>query len=120
MKQHAVCLCEQDLNAPSVAKTLRAEGISVSHVGVHKLLEKYRETGTVARREVFGRPSKVTERVRELIEAQMCKDNETIAKELQKLLADSGFQLSVQTMLSCRSLLGWTRRGSSYCQLIGG
>ena len=100
-KQRAVCLHEQGLNALSFAKALQAESISDLSVGVHKLLEKYCETGTVVRREVSSRLSNVTERVLELNEAKMCKDDKTTAKELQKLPADSGFQLSVQRVLSC-------------------
>ena len=117
-KERAVYLHEQGFKAPFVAKALREEGISVSCVGIHKLLTKYQATGSVVRRDVSRRPSKVTETISELVEAQMRKDDETTAKELQKLLADNGFSLSLRTVLRCRSSLGWTYRGSSYCQLI--
>ena len=41
-----------------------------------------------------------------------------LATELHALLRGNGFPLSLRTVLRCRSSLGWTFRGSSYCQLI--
>ena len=48
----------------------------------------------------------------------MRKDDETTAVQLRALLLDKGYQLSLRTILRCRVSLGWTFRGSSYCQLI--
>ena len=48
----------------------------------------------------------------------MDKDDETTSVQLLKLLRDNGIQLSLVTILRCRSSLGWTFRGSAYCQLI--
>ena len=45
-------------------------------------------------------------------------DDESTAIQLQKLLVDKEHQLSLQTILRSRSKLGWTFRGSAYCQLI--
>ena len=35
-----------------------------------------------------------------------------------KVLQDNGQSVSESTVLQCRTMLGWTWRGSAYCQLI--
>ena len=118
MKQRIVFYFTRGLKAPSIAKALGREGINVSRVGIHKLLLKYQETGSVTRRAGSGRPRKVAEAIRRIVEEQMRKDDETTAVQLQKVLSDRGFQVSRRTILRCRTSLGWTYRGSAYCQLI--
>ena len=65
-----------------------------------------------------GRPSVITDEAKELIEAQMLRDDETTALQLHRYLTDRGFDISLRTVLCCRTSLGWTFRGSAYCQLI--
>lgn len=48
----------------------------------------------------------------------MRRDDETTAIQLQKLLVDKGHPLSLKTILASREMLGWTFRGSAYCQVI--
>ena len=48
----------------------------------------------------------------------MREDDETTAVQLFHLLKEEGHPLSLRTILRCRTSLGWTFRGSSYCQLI--
>ena len=48
----------------------------------------------------------------------MTEDDETTAIQLHQLLTRRGFTLSCRTVLRCRTDLGWTFRGSAYCQLI--
>ena len=45
-------------------------------------------------------------------------DDETTAVQLQRILAINGHPLSLKTILRSRTKLGWTFRGSAYCQLI--
>lgn len=103
---------------PTIQKLLRAEGIVVSRVGIWKFLRKYEATGTIARQEGGGRPSMFTAEVRLIVEEQMLKDDETTAYQLQKLLLQNGVNVSISTILRYRKALGWTFRGSAYCQLI--
>ena len=102
----------------TITKVLEEEGIKVSRFGVHKFLLTYRETGSVQRRPGSGRLSKVTMQVKELVEEQMQKDNETTAYQLHHLLVENGIEILLKTVLRCRTTLGWTFRGSAYCQLI--
>ena len=65
-----------------------------------------------------GRPTKITAEVQKIVEDQMRLDDETTAFQLHHLLVSKGHPLSLRTILRCRTQLGWTFRGSSYCQLI--
>lgn len=65
-----------------------------------------------------GRPTKITRAVLQIVEEQMQKDYETTAVQLQKILVDKGEPLSLKTILKSRETLGWTFRGSAYCQII--
>lgn len=90
----------------------------VTRQSVHRFLHVYRETGTIKRWEGSGRPSKLTPTVRDLVEQKMMEDDETTASQLHKYLMDNGILISLSTILRCRTSLGWTFRGSAYCQLI--
>ena len=48
----------------------------------------------------------------------MVHDDETTAFQIHKILSDRGYNISIWTILRCRKELGWTFRGSAYCQLI--
>ena len=104
--------------APTIAQKLQLENINVSRRGVTKFLKKYRETGSIGRRPGSGRGTKLTEEIRVIVEEQMQRDDETTAHQLHQLLIRRGYTISLRTILRCRTSLGWTFRGSSYCQLI--
>lgn len=92
--------------------------ISVSRYGVAKFLKVYQTTGTIERRPGSGRMSSITWKIKELVEGKMKEDDETTATQLHSMLADNGITISLRTVLRCRTTLGWTFRGSAYCQLI--
>ena len=46
----------------------------------------------------------------------MHKDDETTATQLHELLVNNGISISLRTILRCRKQVGWTFRGSAYCQ----
>ena len=48
----------------------------------------------------------------------MNKDDETTGCELQKLLSKDGITVCASTALRWRQQLGWTSKGTSYCQMI--
>ena len=45
-------------------------------------------------------------------------DDETTASQLHELLVSNGINISLRTVVRSREQLGWTFRGSAYCQLI--
>ena len=117
-KQRILGLSEQGHKAPTIARLLREEGIKISRVAVYKFLKKYRTTKTIRRSEGSGRPSKITAMAQSLVDEKMEANDETTATQLHQMLIEHGTLVSLQTILRCRSALGWTFRGSAYCQLI--
>ena len=53
-----------------------------------------------------------------LVEEQMQKDNETTALQLHHHLEKNSVSISLPTVLRSRQKLGWTFRGTHYCQMI--
>ena len=103
-KQRILGLSEQGHKAPTIARLLREEGIKISRVAVYKFLKKYR--------------TEITAMAQSLVDEKMEANDETTATQLHQMLIEHGTLVSLQTILRCRSALGWTFRGSAYCQLI--
>ena len=106
------------LKAYSIQLELKKEGLTVSRRGVAKLLDRYKTRGTTDRKKGSGRPSKLSGATKELIETQMQADDETTAIQIYRLLKQHDVSVSLSTILRSRKALGWTFRGSAYCQLI--
>lgn len=102
----------------SIIHLLTEEGLCVTRVGVWKFLKCYKRHQTIRRVPGSGRPSKITPQIKCLVDQRMAEDDETTAIQLQKMLRENGCQLSLKTILRSRASLGWTFRGSGYCQLI--
>ena len=117
-KQRILYYYERRFKPPTIKKKLEEEGLYASKVGIYKFLKKFLESGCITRSVGSGRPSKITMEVKRVVEAQMQKDDETTAHQLYGILAEEGYNISLRTVLRCRSSLGWTFRGSAYCQLI--
>ena len=52
------------------------------------------------------------------IESKLNEDDEITASQLKAMLAEKDCQVSVSAIKRARSRMGWTFRGSAYCQLI--
>ena len=117
-KQRILYFHAQGYKPPTIEKLLHEENLRCSRVGIYKFLKVYHATGSIARRPGSGRPSKITAEIMTIVEQQMRTDDETTAHQLHRLLNEKGFSISLRTVLRCRTTLGWTFRGSTYCQLI--
>ena len=117
-RQRIVFLWHDGFKALTIAKIVAKENLPATRQGIQKFLKKYTEIGTIGRKEGSGRKAKITAEVRRLVDEKMMEDDETTAKELQKMLAEHGHHVGETTALKCRTELGWTRRGSAYCQMI--
>lgn len=95
------------------------EGIRVSKVGVWKFLKVYRSTGTTTRRPGSGRMSKITQQVKELVDRQMEKDDETTATQLHKMLNENGIDISLRTVLRLVSYAQYYYIKQCMCVTIG-
>ena len=74
-------------------------------MGIHKLLQKHRETNNIERRLGSGRPTKMTAPVKALIEQQMRDNDETTAVQLHALLLRHVHTMTLKTVLSVVLLL---------------
>ena len=119
-KQRILYYYERRFKPPTIKKKLEEEGLYARRVGIYKFLKKFLESGCITRSVGSGRPSKITMEVKRVVKAQMQKEDETTAHQLYRILAEEGYNISLRMVLRCRSSLGWTFRGSAYCQLIRG
>ena len=85
---------------------LSKEGHKASKMGVNKFLNRYQKTGTILRRPGSGQASKISPKVKHIINQQMTKDDEFTGMELQKILAKDGIVVSARTALRWRNQLG--------------
>ena len=53
------------------------EEVVVTRVGVHKFIEQYKRIRRISRKPGSGRPSKVTDEIKKIVDDQMEKDDET-------------------------------------------
>lgn len=94
------------------------DGISISRHSIRIFLKRYKDRGTIARKEGSGSPFKLSPAIQQIIERTMQEDDETTATQLQSRLAAHHVYVSLATILRSRQQLGWVYRGSAYCQLI--
>lgn len=94
------------------------DGIRSTKQGVRMFLKRFQLTKSIARKPGSGMPPKLSPAVQQLIEDAMQADDECTATQLQVLLASKNIYVSLATIVRNRSELGWTYRGSAYCQLI--
>ena len=117
-RQRIVHFARMGYKPPTICRMLREEGLIANRMGIHKFLQKHRETNNIERRPGSGRPTKMTAPVKALVEQRMRDDDKTTAVQLHALLLQHGHTMTLKTVLRCRAALGWTFRGSAYCQLI--
>ena len=113
-----VSLWKEGYRAPTISKLLHSEGIIASRRGIHKFLKLFAARRTTARRPGSGRPFTLTGQIKQEVERVMQEDDETTATQLHQMLIQRGYNVSICTVLRCRTALGWTFRGSAYCQII--
>ena len=103
-----------------IVRRLSIEGHRVTKSGICNFLKNYKQRGTEgkARKPGTGSASKINEEIRRLIDARMEEDDETTAVELQQLLKSESYDASLSTILRWRMDLGWTSKGTKYCQMI--
>ena len=70
---------ERNFNPPTIQKILFEEGLTTTRQGIARFLKIYLRMGSIDRRRGSGRPSKASTEVREIIEEEMRRDDETTA-----------------------------------------
>ena len=120
VKQRILFYYRSKKNSSQIVRCLAEEGHTASKASILKFLRRYRETGNITRAPGTGQATKLTDQIREIIDDQMMKNDETTGLELQKLVKKEieGFDASVSSILRWRNDLGWTAKGTKYCQMI--
>ena len=57
--------------APTICQLLREESLKATRQGITKVFKKFEETHSLARAPGLGRPSKITDAVKALVERRM-------------------------------------------------
>ena len=118
LKHRALYFHSKGLSPPAIADALAAERLPATRQGLALLIKCFQRTGSLERCAGSGRLSKITLEAKAIVDSQMHKDDETTVVQLAAILRSKGYNLSLSTVLRSRSSLGWTSRGSAYCQLI--
>ena len=116
--QRIVFFHQSGLSPSQILSALNEENIVTTRQTIARFIKRFGNTGSIIRKEGSGRPLKITDRVLQLVERRMREDDETTAVQLHTLPTACGISISLSTILRSRSSLGWTYRGSKYCQLI--
>jgi len=118
-KQRVLSLHWQGHKVSSIRERLVLEAeILVLKQGIRLFLKHYGERGTIARKSGSSFPPKISPAIKLIVEQAMREDDEMTVTELQAKLAAHGVYVSLATIVRGRHQLGWTYRGSAYCQLI--
>ncbi len=123
VEQRIASLKEKGLTNREVLAALKRERVSaiqsVTTQAVRRCYVKYIQKGSIERRRGSVRPILRTAGVLQAIETIMQGDDEATACQMRSYLLREGQRLlSLTTILRGRRQLGWTYRGSAYCQLI--
>ncbi len=94
------------------------DGIQCTKQVVRQFLKCYNLSKSIERKPGSGLPPKLSPQLQQVIEVAMRNNDETTATQLQAMLASMNIYVSLATIVRNRISLGWTYRGSAYCQLI--
>ena len=112
-------LMAQGASVKGTMECLRKEGIFPCRQTVCRFKRHYDQHRSIEPLRSSGRPTKLTDEVLQMIETAMQEDDETTAREISVRLQQLHIShMSLRTILKGRKFLGWTFRGSAYCQLI--
>ena len=118
-KQRILSLYWQGCKVSAIVEFLVLEdGIKSTKQGIRQFLKRYQLTQTIARKPGSGLPPKLSPSLLQLVEDTTRDDDETTATQLQVIFAARNVYVSLATIVRNREQLGWTYRGSVYCQLI--
>ena len=117
-RQRIVHLKRRRFHNFEVVEMLKRENISTTASTVRRFYNRFCDTGSIERRPGSGRPTLLSVSMLNSIDQMMHGDNETTTAQIRTHLHAQGMEMSVSTILRGCRLLGWTYRGSAYCQLI--
>ena len=117
-RRRAWYLLSEGNTCAAVVNQLRKEGIVTTRQTVWRLERHVRAHSCIEPLPKSGRPTKLSDTDMRTIDDAMERDDEATGKELVGLLERNGVSVSKRTVYRARRKLGWTSRGTAYCQLI--
>ena len=97
---------------------LAREGHVVSKSGVALFIKNYSKEGGIGRKPGSSLTGKKTEAVLKLIDSHMEKDDELSLEDFRTALQKEDISVSVSSLHRWRQELGWTTKGTKYCQMV--
>ena len=89
-----------------IAEILKAEGLKASKKSVWMTVQRYQSHGMTLRKPGSGRPFKLRPEILKIIEDRLNEDDETTAVQLKRMLGERGYNVSKQTIIRARKILG--------------
>lgn len=110
-------LIQQGFSNIDIVSILKDENIIICRQTVWRFKKHFSQHKTISALPRSGRLSK-SQKIFQIIETCMRKDDETTAQQLRNILSQKGIDVSLTTILRARKQLGWSYKGSAYCQMI--
>ena len=118
LRQEIIFKLNRGVPVQTIVSLLQERGQTISRQTIWRLARHFQTHGEISPLPKSGRPTKLTREILDMIETSMQDDDETTAKEIKKALENLGKSISLTTILKGRKMLGWTFRGTAYCQMI--
>ena len=97
---------------------LASEGHHVTKPGISYFLKKFKDMGTITRKAGTGRKPTKTRTVLEFIDREITKDDEILLGDLKSKVEEQGLKASISSVHHWKQELGWTSKGTKYCQMV--
>jgi transposase len=81
-------------------------------------LKKFKATGSITRKPGTGRKPTKTRALLDFIDTEIEKDDEISLADLRTKLVEKGINVSISSIHRWKEELGWTSKGTKYCQMI--
>lgn len=103
-----------------ISRLLFRENITAGRWFVARTIKTFLSVGKLYRDKGSGRPNLLSANpnIQSIIDTSVKENDEITAKEIQQILEDCGYTISIATINRIRRNIGWSIRTTRYCQLI--
>jgi len=119
-RRKVILLHNAGVSIKCIEDRLKDEEVVVTRRSLHRLIKKYKETGTYTDLHRRKRDKKITQEMAIEINNELETNDETTARQLRSSLVEKypGLEVSLSTIKRHRKQLGWVCTRPHYCQLI--
>lgn len=103
-----------------ISRLLFRENITAGRWFVARTIKTFLSVGKLYRDKGSGRPNLLSANpnIQSIIDTSVKENDEITAKEIQQILEDCGYTISIATINRIRRNIGWSIRTTRYCQFI--